>query len=511
MVDMLGDLLIIDDQSENLRMLGTILRDRGYKVRKAISGSAAIDSVQMQPPDLILLDVNMPRIDGYEFCKVLKTMPEICDIPVIFLSGMDSTLNKVKAFTVGGADYITKPFQAEELLIRVQQQLTLRRQQQQLQQEIQERKQAQAATQLLLKSIYAISDAIDFEEALNAVLCEVRLAIGWDYSEAWIPSPDATKLLLCKACYDVQNAQMQHFYELSQAVSLTHSISLEAQGLARRVWVSQQPQWIEDVGQAQPPEFLRSREASLCNLSAAFGVPILLNGQVLAVLLFFKHQRQAIDAALIQLVNAVSLQLGGFIQHKQAEEALKRANQELNRLVNVDGLTQVANRRCFDETLNHEWRRLRRDQLPLSLILCDIDFFKRYNDHYGHLAGDDCLRQIAQTIDQTIRRPADLAARYGGEEFAIVLPNTSIEGAVYLAEQIQSAIAALHIPHICPNEHSIVTLSMGIACVVPRDEDSPEHLIESADRSLYAAKCKGRNTFCTQTEALAGVAVSRLS
>lgn len=314
------NLLIVDDQPNNLRLLAALLSEQGYKVRKALSGSAALESAQIQLPDLVLLDVSMPGMDGYEVCRALKAGEATREIPVIFLSALDSATEKVKAFTIGGADYITKPFHAEEILARVQQQLMLQWQKQQLQQEIRER--------------------------------------------------------------------------------------------------------------------------------------------------------------------------------KRVEEELRQANQELKRLANIDGLTQVANRRCFDETLDQEWKRLRREHASLSLLLCDIDFFKRYNDHYGHLLGDDCLKQIARAIAQSTRRPADLVARYGGEEFAVLLPNTTLEGAICVAGQIQATVASLKIPHAQSLISNVVTLSIGIGCMAPQVQDLPEQLIVAADQALYSAKAKGRNTYC---------------
>ena len=175
---------------------------------------------------------------------------------------------------------------------------------------------------------------------------------------------------------------------------------------------------------------------------------------------------------------------------------MQQANWELQRLVSIDGLTQIANRRCFNEILYQEWKRLTREQAPLSLILCDIDFFKLYNDHYGHLAGDDCLKQVAQAIQQNVRRPADLAARYGGEEFAVILPNTNNEGAMQVAMQLQAVLASLNILHDCSQVSRIVTLSMGGATFVPTSESTPESLITAADRALYRAKAEGRNQCC---------------
>lgn len=487
-----GNLLIVDDQPDNLRVLASILSEQGYKVRKALDGVTALEAAQIQPPDLILLDVKMPQMDGYQVCSALKDLPQTREIPVIFLSGMDGTADKVKAFSVGGADYITKPFEAEEVLARVSQQLTLHLQKWQLQQEIRERQQAQAETQLLLTTIQAVSEALDFETALGAMLCEVTQAIAWDYGEAWTPNPDGTALHLNRTCHNIQDLKLQHFAEISQS----HTFACHV-GLPGRVWASQQAEWIVDTSQTTVSMFLRSPNTFTAGLRAAFAVPIPLKGQVLAVLAFFKRSSNDVDPKLMQLVGAIALQLGGFMQRKQAEEALQQSNRALERLANSDGLTQIANRRCFSDVLYQEWKRCQREQAPLSLILCDIDFFKLYNDHYGHLAGDDCLRQVAQAIQQSARRPADLAARYGGEEFAIILPGTTAEGALQVAAQIQAALAMLNLLHVRSPINNLVTLSIGIATFVSTPEFAPDDLIAAADQALYNAKATGRNRYCS--------------
>ncbi|QMS89596.1 diguanylate cyclase [Nostoc edaphicum CCNP1411] len=180
-----------------------------------------------------------------------------------------------------------------------------------------------------------------------------------------------------------------------------------------------------------------------------------------------------------------------------AKEKAEDANQKLEKLVNLDGLTQVANRRCFDGRLQAEWKRLAREQQPLSLILLDVDKFKSYNDYYGHLGGDDCLIRIAQTVQQTVYRPADLVARYGGEEFSVLLPNTDLAGSIKVAQNIQQAIHDQAIPHAQSDVKNIVTLSLGITCVIPTCDIKPDTLIASADKALYNAKQKGRDRYCT--------------
>lgn len=175
---------------------------------------------------------------------------------------------------------------------------------------------------------------------------------------------------------------------------------------------------------------------------------------------------------------------------------LEEVNAKLKCLCSIDGLTGVANRRHFDAALHKEWRRARRDKIPLSVILLDIDFFKSYNDTYGHLTGDDCIIQVAQTVSKVLERPGDLVARYGGEEFAVILPATDQQGGLIVAEKIRYAIEALKIPHSGSLYDNILTISVGLATSTYDKINiisDPQKLLEMADVALYRAKKAGRN------------------
>ena len=325
------DILVIDDKPENLRLLAIMLDRRGYEVRKAINGKLGLRAAQTVPPDIILLDINMPEMDGYQVCQELKANELTCKIPVIFISAVDEVLDKVKAFKVGGSDYITKPFQIEEVSVRIENQLSIRRLQIQLEKQKQE-----------------------LEE---------------------------------------KNSQLQK--------------------------------------------------------------------QI--------HYRSL------------------------AEREMQVLNQKLQILANIDSLTQIPNRHRFKEFYNREWRRMAREQSPLAVILCDIDYFKKYNDSYGHQAGDHCLQKVAQAIANIVKRPADLVARYGGEEFVIILPNTEGLGALKVAEAIRQKIEQLQLEHARSTVSDFVTLSLGVSYVVPSQDSSQELLLATADKALYQAKQQGRN------------------
>jgi two-component system chemotaxis family response regulator WspR len=210
----------------------------------------------------------------------------------------------------------------------------------------------------------------------------------------------------------------------------------------------------------------------------------------------------------IELIARIRAHSRSFLAQRERDAAFKALdaarleleakNAILEHMSAIDGLTGIANRRRFDEALLSEWRRARRDHSSIGLILIDVDFFKRYNDHYGHLSGDDCLRKVASALASTIRRPADLVARYGGEEFVALLPQTDRAGIETVAESLRAAVESLAVAHEKSDATSTVTISLGAALSTPQASDADDAalaLIARADRALYEAKRGGRNRY----------------
>ncbi|MBF2077486.1 MAG: diguanylate cyclase [Synechococcales cyanobacterium T60_A2020_003] len=465
-------ILVVDDHADNLKVLRIILEIAGYRLTFARSGTQALDRIHTLRPDLILLDLVMPDIDGLEVCKRLQETPECAAIPIIFITASDEIEHLVKAFAAGAVDYITKPFSQPELLARVRTHLELKL--------LRDRALRQFEQERIVSSItHGIHHSLNLATVLQTAVSEL------------LPFLNADRVLIGQFTDD-------RCYCLAEELTLAAGDRLLKTDLPLQkipLQSVQFQQWSMDA--AMPENWSDSHRDWMAQyqVKAALVVPIVQEQQIWGVLLVHYHQEHAWAndemAVLLRIVD----QLAIAIQHSTLHEQLQNANRMLQQVANTDGLTQLANRRHFDEYFAQEWARSQREDALLSFLLCDIDYFKQYNDHYGHPQGDWCLQQVAQVISSVINRPADLVARYGGEEFAVLLPQTGIEGATRVAQNIQQAIDDLKIPHDASAIGHILTLSIGIASVHASKHLCPQDLIESADHALYEAKSGGRNRY----------------
>ncbi|MEH2198612.1 EAL domain-containing protein [Nostoc sp.] len=327
-----------------------------------------------------------------------------------------------------------------------------------------------------------IRQSLELDEILQTTAAEVRQLFEVDRVLIYQFEPDWSGLVavesLAEGCMSIFG-----FHVMDTCFQSTRAAYYQ-QGNTRAI------EDIENAGLSPCHiDLLRSLQ-----IRANLVVPILQKERLWGLLIAHqcRHPRQW-QQSEINLFNQLAGQAAIAIQQSELYHQLQQANQELQRLACSDGLTQVGNRRCFDDTFNAQWQRLAREQGSLSLILCDVDYFKLYNDTHGHMAGDDALRQVAKAISQTVKRPADLVARYGGEEFAVILPNTDMEGAIAVARDIQTNISALKMPHSHSQISEFITLSLGVATITPHRQLSPATLIAAADQGLYQAKAQGRN------------------
>jgi len=348
--------------------------------------------------------------------------------------------------------------------------------------DVTERRQIEEALQrqnkrerLVAEIAQRIRQSLDLDEILKTTAAEVRKFLQTDRVIIYRFKPDWSGVVAVESVAPEWTPIL--YSTLDSSCFPSHYASQYQQGRVRA---------IEDIYAAG----LRQCHVELLEtfqVRANLVVPI-LQGQQLWGLLIVHHcsgprHWQQLE---IELLSHLATQAGIAIQQSDLY-------QQLQQQATIDGLTQVANRRRFDEYWTQQWQQMTRTQQPLSLILCDIDFFKRYNDTYGHLEGDRCLQEVAEALCRAVTRPGDLVARYGGEEFAVILPNTPADGALEVAKRLQAAVQALQIAHQHSPAGQCISLSIGVTSAIPAPGMDAAILIKTADQALYQAKEQGRN------------------
>jgi len=331
-MDIKPQILIVDDKKQNLLALEGILEDLDVEIIKADSGNRALHLMLKYDIAVVLLDVQMPEMNGFEVVELMRSNKKTCDIPIIFVTAINQEEKYIaKGYELGAVDYIFKP--------------------------------------------------------VNSVI-------------------------------------------------------------------------------------LRSKVNVFMQLNV---------------------QRRLLEAKSLLLSDKI-------VELEKTKNELYNANEELKALANLDGLTKVPNRRNFDERLELEFKRAQRNQTSISVIMIDIDNFKLYNDRYGHLEGDDCLKLVAKSLANNVNRGTDLVARYGGEEFVALLPEIGIDGAKKVAEKLRMAVENLNIEHKDSKVSEFVTVSLGINSLVPKSDSSFKEFVNKADEALYYAKKSGRNRSSLYTD-----------
>jgi diguanylate cyclase (GGDEF)-like protein len=386
---------------------------------------------------------------SYSFYQKLKNDPLTRQIPVILIDPSEQTL--AQAIAAGSVDYITKPFRHTEVLTRVENQLKILHLQKHLQdcrmelhQEIFDHDTTKRALKRSQKAFREI------EECTNALLNAI---------------PDKI---------------FRHHIDGS---------FLDIKGKSADLILPREALMESNLRNLPLPEALKTDLLELIRTAVETGEPQTYEHELVKPEGTYIYESRFVKSGADEAVCIVR----DVTERQRMEAALQQANLELERLANLDGLTGIANRRRFDEHLHQEWMRSAREKSPLSLILCDVDCFKQYNDTYGHLEGDKCLQQIAKVFAEIVKRPADLAARYGGEEFVLLLPNTDISGGIALAEQARLAVKCLCIRHDTSLVGAYISLSLGVASTIAIAGSHPQDLISAADDALYKAKQEGRD------------------
>jgi len=455
-------ILIVDDFPDNLRVLSTALADQGFQVRCAKNGAMALMALKKISPDLILLDVNMPEMDGYEVCQAIKADPSIYNIPIIFLSALDDAFDKIKAFNAGGADYITKPFQIEEVLIRIKYQLELRRAKEdveQLNQLLEHR--IEERTQQLIQ----VNQALELE-IQERKLAEERVRMSEERLESIFNTLEDGLISY--------SSDYSRIFYLNSSIEKIYGYSLEE--------CLKNPKLFIDL--IHPDDRCRV-EASRCQINARYSISeeyrIVHSDQKITWINERSHSifdPQHNDFRVDSIVRDITDQK--LAQDQLVHDALH------------DGLTGLPNRNLFmdrlDQVLMHS--QLHPDW-HFAVLFIDLDRFKMINDSLGHLIGDRFLQEIAKRIEKSLR-VIDTVARLGGDEFTILLDNIQHQDeAVAVAERILKNIES---PIIIEDRQIFSSASIGI--VIGRgDYESSANLLRDADIAMYRSKELGKGRY----------------
>lgn len=439
-----GNILIVDDLPDNLRLLRDTLSEEGYKIRSATTGAMALRAAQSPLTELILLDIKLPDLDGYEVCKQLKSDARTANIPVIFLSALNETFNKVQGLAVGGVDYIAKPFQVEEVLARVATHLTIRRLQKSLEEqnlrlieEIEENQRLKdiffAEKELAQVTLQSIGDAVittDVQGNIKYFNPVAEKLTGWKAEEAEGLPLSEVFLILNEVTRKPADNPIHKVLLEGEIVGLAnHTILIARDGKEYAIEDSAAP--------------IRDRQ-----------------GQIIGAIIVFHDVTQA---------RYLTRQLSWEASH--------------------DALTGLTNRRGFEHYLVDAIASIQESNQHHVLCYLDLDQFKVVNDTVGHIAGDELLRQITTLLQQGIRTN-DILARLGGDEFGLLLTQCPLSQASQIAENLKDLVHQFRF--VWDNKTFIIGVSIGVVAIDQNNQNLMD-ILGAADAACYAAKAKGRN------------------
>ena len=467
------NIFVVDDDEALLQTLGWILKDKGYEVTPLTNGEDLLSRLESDKPDLLLLDIMMPKIDGLELLEQLKSDDRWRDLPILMLSSMQPEDATVRALGLGAADYIAKPFKVRELLARVEARLKQAAELRRVREEANSRAE-------MVDILREVTDSLKPDEIYHILTRRVARALQLSKCSMVSAQPGSDMGLVVAAA---ENPMLRNL-----------EIPLSKYPELRKALFSKRTVLVTDVHTDPLYEETRKQWAEqriTVRTRSTIVVPFSLRGEQAGV--FFLRTTQD-DAPLstedASFAEAVIHAAVNAIERAYDLEAAKTDRARFQTLANTDPLTGCVNRRAMVERLERELDRAQRYRHPLTVMMIDLDWFKRINDTRGHLVGDAVLRQLAEILlDEA--RSVDVVARYGGEEFTIILPDTDLDGGVIFAERLRERAARYdHTPTADP---LLVTVSIGVATYSGDEKVPAETMIERADAALYRAKKGGRN------------------
>ncbi len=466
-------IFVVDDDEALLQTLGWILKDKGYEVVSLPNGDDLLERIEVESPDLMLLDIMMPKIDGLQLLEGLKSDDRWTDLPILMLSSMPPEEATVKSLNLGATDYIAKPFRVRELLARIDARLKEARELRRVRDEARSRSE-------MVDILYEVTDSLKPDEIYHILTRRVARALQLSKCSMVSAQPGSDTGVVVAAA---ENPMLRNL-----EISLANYPELQAALEGQRMVL------VEDVHTDPLYDEVRKtweRDGVGVPTRSSIVLPFSLRGEAAGV--FFLRTTvddaplTAADASFAEAVISAAL---NAIERAYDLEAAKSDRERFQFLANTDPLTGCVNRRAMLDRLERELARGRRYRHKLSILMIDFDWFKKINDTRGHLVGDTVLRKLGDILRQEARS-ADIVARYGGEEFTVILPDTDLDGGTIFAERLRERVEKFDFSEV--GDPLFTTISIGVATFSEDEEISAEAMIERADSALYRAKQAGRN------------------
>lgn len=482
-------ILVADDDEAVLESVTWLLKENGYDVVPTNGGVQCLDALEKRTPDLLLLDILMPDADGFLLLERIKAEERWRDLPVLMLSAQPPEDASVRALGLGAADFIRKPYRPKELLARVQAQLrmgaVLRATRQTLERTevaLTRAQQDADSRRKLVDILHEVTGDLSVSELFHLLVRRAARALDVSHCSVVLARPGDTSAVVVAAYENPQLhdlvVQLDRYPELNAALDTGQPVLVED--------LDTHPLY-QDVRQVWGIEGIEVPIRSV--MALPFSID---RGQYGVFLVRRTRDQERFGPADLEFAQAVITAAVAVIQRAQMVESTMADNARLEQLAHTDPLTQILNRRALTERITAEMERALRYDATLALLMIDLDHFKRVNDTYGHLVGDDVLRDVAQLLTETIRGN-DIVARYGGEEFLVLLPETDDAGAESFAERIRVAVEAHEFNSAAEGSVLKLTASIGVAVFPAARIESVEDLFARADAALYRAKADGRN------------------
>ena len=466
-------IFVVDDDEALLQTLGWILKDKGYEVVPLPTGSDLLDRMEVEFPDLILLDIMMPKIDGLEILEQVKAEEKWRDLPILMLSSMPPEEATVRSLGLGATDYIAKPFRVRELLARIDARLKEARELKRVREEARSRAE-------MVDILHEVTDSLKPDEIYHILTRRVARALQLSKCSMVSAQPGADSGVVVAAA---ENPMLRNL-----------EISLDKYPELKEALDGQRVVLVEDVHTDPLYENVRQeweRDGVRVPTRSSIVLPFSLRGEAAGV--FFLRTTvddEPLTAQDASFAEAVIKAAVNAVERAYDLEAAQSDSERFQMMANTDPLTGCVNRRAMLDRLEKELDRARRYRHQLTVLMIDIDFFKAINDTRGHLVGDSVLRKLGDILHQEARS-VDIVARYGGEEFTVILPDTDLVGGTTFAERLRERSEKYDYAEVGDSLHA--TVSIGVATFTESEEMTAEALIDRSDAALYRAKQAGRN------------------